>query len=150
MNSHLSDEQFARCFVGVSTVEEEKHLLECAECTATLIGFGKRVSSFRLAIRGRIEDQVASPELSEMAFSVQPVSRRMGKVGWLLAAAAVLVIGVIPLVTSQRPEPAIEEVEVEASPDALMNAINAHLSRTIPAPMEPMMTLLPSDELGME
>ena len=30
---------------------------------------------------------------------------------------------------------------------AVMDRVNLHLSRTVPAPMEPMMSLIPSDEL---
>ena len=44
------------------------------------------------------------------------------------------------------PQEKSEQVSVEIDADALMNAVNLRLSRTLPAPMEPMMALLPSNE----
>jgi hypothetical protein len=147
MNKHLSEEQLAKCFVGVSANEERQHLLECAECNAELSGLGHTVSSFRHAIRGQVDARVESQPLT--GISIQPAAQGIRKLGWVLVTAAVLVIGIVPLLTSRKPQ--IEAgstgtIPVQTSPDDLMKAINAHLSRTIPAPMEPMMTLIPNDE----
>jgi hypothetical protein len=40
-----------------------------------------------------------------------------------------------------------EQVFTETNPDAVMDRVNRHLSRTVPAPMEPMMSLIPREEL---
>jgi hypothetical protein len=56
---------------------------------------------------------------------------------------AVLLLGIAPFLI-EKPA-AIEETSTQ-SPEALMEEINVHLSRTIPSPMEPMMPLMPSDE----
>lgn len=70
----------------------------------------------------------------------------MPRVRQAAAAAAVILLGLVPLLTSQRPQRIITEASSEKNADALMDAINLHLSRTVPSPMEPMMSLLPSDE----
>ena len=66
----------------------------------------------------------------------------------LAAAAAVLLV--LSLMFIRRPQPNEYaplppiDVAAEANVDALlMEAVNAHISRTIPAPMEPIMTLIP-------
>ena len=146
MNGHLSQEQFAKCFVGAASNEERQHLLECTECTAELNGFGKTVSALRLAIRRQVDVHVNQPP-TEIA--VQPAASVMRRLGWALATAAVLLIGIVPVLTSRKPQIELANSgpkPAAASPDDLMNAINVHLSRTIPAPMEPMMSLIPSDE----
>jgi hypothetical protein len=90
--------------------------------------------------------------VTSIPISNQPVTRGIRKLRWVLATAAVLLVGMVPFVTSEKPESVsvTTKVAAETSPDALMNAINAHLSRTVPAPMEPMMSLLPNDEPSSE
>ena len=63
-----------------------------------------------------------------------------------MGVAAVVLLGMVPLLTSQKPQQTTAEASPETTPDALMNAIHLHLSRTVASPMEPMMSLLPSDE----
>jgi anti-sigma factor RsiW len=152
MNSHLSQEQFARCFVGLGTHEERQHVTECAECGAELNVFGNTVSALRHGIRGRVDTHVESRATTSIPVSIQPATRGIRKLRWGLATAAVLFVGMVPFVTSEKPESVsvTTKVAAETSPDALMNAINAHLSRTVPAPMEPMMSLLPNDEPSSE
>lgn len=147
MSNHLSQEQFAKCFVAGSTSaskDERQHLAECPKCQAELDSFGNTVSSLRLAIRGRVDERVAAQPGDITPISVRPAVDRMPTMGWALATAAVLLLGLVPFLT-QKPREAIEEVTVETNADALMNAINLHLSRTVPSPMEPMMSLIPSD-----
>jgi hypothetical protein len=45
----------------------------------------------------------------------------------------------VPLETSRT-------VSIETDADAVMNAVNVRLSRVVPAPMEPILSLLPGDE----
>jgi anti-sigma factor RsiW len=138
--------------VGLGTHEERQHVTECAECGAELNGFGNTVSSLRHAIRGRVDAQVESRPAAAIPVLIQPATPGIRKLRWALATAAVLLVGMVPFVTSEKPEAVAVTTEepAETSPDALMNAINAHLSRTVPAPMEPMMSLLPGDEPNSE
>ena len=60
-------------------------------------------------------------------------------------------LGLIPVLTIEnQPEDAIDKTSAETDPDALMGAINLHLLRTVPAPMEPMLALVPSAESEIE
>ena len=145
MSKHLTQEQFARCFVEGASGTEWEHLTECSECQTELDRFGGTVSALRLAVRGRVDAHVVT-----QTFDL-PVARQTPKTRWALAAAALLLFGIAPFLT-ERPPQAVDESPAEASPEALMNAINLHLSRTMPSPMEPMMSLIPRDvyvtELG--
>jgi hypothetical protein len=142
MNHHLSQEQFAKCFVGETTEEEHQHLLNCTQCAAELEQFGGAISSLRQAIRTRVDDHVPSP------ISLPSKPQRMPAMRWALVAVVVLIVGTIPFLTRRPAEPAAPAAA--ESPEDLMNAIDAHLSRTMPSPMEPMMSLFPDDESKSE
>ena len=150
MNKHLSQEQFARCFVGGSTsasgpsAEERQHLAACADCAAELDRFSNTVLSLRYAIRGRVEERVESGVETRPAAAARPRGR------WVLVAATVVLLGMVPFLARKPEEPVKKVLAEPTSPDALMDAIHLHLSRTVPAPMEPMMSLIPSDELKSE
>ena len=65
-----------------------------------------------------------------------------------MAAAAAVLLGLLPLLMTETELP---EVTAKTSPqksDAheLMEAVNIHLLRTLPAPMERVMALLPQEE----
>jgi hypothetical protein len=148
MSNHLSQDQFANCVVGRSTSAELQHVKECSECGAELERFRIAVSSFRNAVRGRVDARLAlqGPEVSR--FSMRPAAAGLPRWRWALAAVAVVVVVMIPLLTSEKePQEVIEKASTpHASPDALMEAVNRHLSRTLPAPMEPMMVLIGGEE----
>jgi hypothetical protein len=62
-----------------------------------------------------------------------------------VAVAALAGLLLIPVLALHRPhQEAIDKAAVESDPDALMGAINIHLLRTVPAPMEPMLKLVPA------
>ncbi len=139
MSSHLSQEQFARCFAGTPTLEESRHIAACGECREDLEAFGATVSRLRYAIRERVDAHPAAPLEPYQAL-------RAPKLRWALAAAAILLLGMMPLLTP-RPAGSMQQPQMADSPEALMDAINVHLSRTVPSPMEPMMSLLPGDQI---
>jgi hypothetical protein len=138
MSKHLTQEQFARSFVEGASGAEWEHLTECSECQTELDRFGGTVSALRLAVRGRVDTHIAT-----QAFDL-PVARHTPNTRWALTAAAILLFGIAPLLV-ERPREAPEASSAEASPEAFMNAINLHLSRTTPSPMEPMLSLIPRD-----
>ena len=65
---------------------------------------------------------------------------------WALVAAVAFVLVTLPLFIT-RPKQFIENTSVATDADTLMREVNLHLSRTLPAPMEPIMTLIPKNEL---
>lgn len=146
MSNHLSEDQFAIYIAGRATDAEKRHVAECAECGAEFDRFRNAVSSFRSAIRDRVDARIAS---NTPAVTPSLIRRTAGipKWRWALAAAVALAFILIPLLTGGRKaQTVVKSVAVEADPDALMRAVNLHLSRTVPQPMERMMALIPNDE----
>ena len=139
MNPHLSPEQFARCFVSIGSRRELHHVAGCSACREELEAFERTVSSFRLALRGHVDESAA------VSRAKLPPPATSPRLRWAVVAVTVSVLlGMIPLLTERPSNP--PEVPVASSPDALMNAVNLHLSRTLPSPMEPVMSLLPGGE----
>jgi len=148
MSNHLSQDQLAQCFIGRRTSVELKHILECSECSAELERFGATLSLFRSAIKDRIHERLALQASAVTEPSINYAGGGISKWRWAFGAAAVVVFGTLPFfVTESRPTATYGQVSIVSSPDAIMNAMNRHLSRLVPAPMEPMMSLIPNDAL---
>ena len=145
MSDHLSEDQFAKCLIGGSTRAELQHIRECPQCSVELERFEKMLSLFRTAVRDRIDDRVACHPSEDT-----PLGRREAGIStlrWAWVTAAIVAL-IIPLFMSEKKPPKIDEqVATETNPVAIMDRVDLHLSRTVPAPMEPMMSLIPSDEL---
>ena len=140
MKQHLSQEQFSRCFLGTATSEERRHVLDCGECRMELESFATSVASLRSAIRERVDGHVTPQPVLSIRLEGPP------RIRWALVSVALLLIGMLPLLTT-LPDRNAHPTPITTSPEDLMNAINVHLSRTVPSPMEPMMPLLPGDEI---
>ena len=145
MNNHLSEDQFSKCIAGRPAKVELQHIAECSECSAELERFGNTLSLFRGAIRDRIDDRVA---LYPSGLSPRrPAHAGILKWRWALVVAAAVVLVLVPFLRSEKkPQAVIAEQSSETDPDAVMRAVELHLSRTVPAPMEPIMALIPNDE----
>ena len=145
MSNHLSQDQFAKCALGRLARAELQHISECPECRAELDRFGNALLLFRSAIRHRIDDRVAS--LPSTVTPLRPVAAGISKWRWAWVAAAVVTVLVLPFFIPQiQPQEAGERASSNADADAVMERVNLHLSRIVPAPMEPMLSLLPNDE----
>jgi len=146
MSHHLSETQFARCVAGTAEKKEQQHLLECANCRAELDLFGSAISSFRIAVRDRVESHIAGEFAPDVSRS--HLFARASLPGWILVAAAMMLfaVGLLPLFSSTRPQPRVIPNESTTDPNALMNAVNLHLLRRVPAPMEPMFVLIPTTD----
>ena len=148
MSKHLSEDQFAKCLVGQSTSAELQHIRECPECSAELEGFAKTISVFRSAVRNRIDDRIAlHPSAVTPLRWMRPVEPGIPKWRWALVAAAVVAAVVLPFfITQNKLREAGGQLSTKTNPDAIMKRVNLHLSRTVPAPMEPLLLVIPNDE----
>lgn len=151
MSDHLSPDRFAKSFVEGPTSLDLQHITECTECRAGLERFGRTVSSFRSSIRERVDAQVASDGASDASeftpLSTGPEVIANPKWRWVWTAAAVVVFVLVSVLTREtRPLEVIGKTSIKTDPDTLMNAINLHLSRAVPAPMEPMLAIIPGPE----
>jgi hypothetical protein len=122
-----------------------QHLAECPECSTDLDRFDARLSMFRNAIRDRINDQIALHPAGVTPPSTRPAETGITRGRWALSVAAgVLLLMFSSFLSENRPPRGGEQVSTDISPEEIMNAMNRHLSRVVPAPMEPMMTLIPA------
>jgi hypothetical protein len=146
MSNHLSKEQLAKCFVGQSTVEERQHLSVCGECSAQLDRFRESISTFSNALT----DCAAARVALQPGFEIRPATVGDPRWRWALVAATALVLAVMPFVgikTDIIPRQTLETPpQSHTDADALMRTVQLQLSRTIPAPMEPVIALLPTQE----
>jgi len=156
MNNHLSQDQFSMWVLGRSTPEERRHGTECPQCRAELARFEEPVAAFKSAIHDW-SDRETVPRLHEVsAFLRRPPAPVTGELRWMAVAMAVGLLTAIPIYREAEalthrastteivrfPQASLS-IAAETNDDVLlMDAVSAHLSRTIPAPMEPIMTLI--------
>jgi len=141
MNRHLSEDQIARCIVGQGASAEMQHARECPECGAELNLFNKSVALFQSSIHQQIFHRIAL--VPSVAVS-RPTGAGTRTHRWVLVAAAAVVLVVLPFIrTGSKPEAFPVPAFTETDPDAVMNRVNLDLSRTVPAPMEPLILGLP-------
>lgn len=135
MNAHLSSEQFSQCISGQASASAAAHLRDCPVCSAELANFREALGQFREGVRAwsdhRANALMALPERASTRVS-WIASHQLA---WALLLAAVCVIAsfVVPRYRTGAPPPA----------DAvLLKQVDAELSRTAPASMEPLMKLV--------
>jgi anti-sigma factor RsiW len=145
MNNHLSQDQLSMWILGRCTAEELKHGRECPQCRAELARFETPVAAFR-SVMLEWSDWEIAPQIEE----VLPLLRRPKAIltswRWVALGTAVLLLTAIPIYRQVSLSPTVDGTAGENADALLMDAVSAHLSRTIPAPMEPIMALIPTQE----
>ena len=102
------------------------------------------------SVVNRVWESLPAEDRVELRVPIELYPSRPAFRPWRLAvAAAVLIVFSLTFLRPSRqsnelpPLPPID-VATDTNVDALlMEAVNAHISRTLPAPMEPIMTLIP-------
>jgi hypothetical protein len=141
MNRHLSEDQIARCIVGEAASPEVQHARDCPECGAELNRFSKSVALFQSSIQEQINARISVVPSTAVS---RPSGAGTQAPRWVLVAAAAVVLAVLPFIrTGNKTEALPEPTFTETDPDAVMNRVNLHLARTVPAPMEPLMLGIP-------
>jgi hypothetical protein len=143
MSDHLTERQLSTWLAGRSTPGQQQHVRECPQCSDAVSSFLGPISTFQSAMQDWSNRQDL-PRFTEGLASPQPRRRIIDpRWGWAVAAAAVVILTAIPLYRQgselQRSAKAAEAAQV-------MDTVNQHLSRTVPAPMEPIMALIPINE----
>jgi hypothetical protein len=144
MSEHLTEDQIARCFAGQSTIAERQHIQQCAACGAELDRLASSISLFRNAVRDRIDARVAV-HARAIVFEEQPEVPATPIWKWAMVTVVAVLLVALPLFIT-RPQQFVDNPSTTTDPDTLMREINLHLSRTMPAPMEPILTLIPDSE----
>jgi len=131
--------------VGQYSNEELQHLDVCRECSSELDRSRKSIALFSNALTDSVEARVAlRPGLEIRPATVLDPRWRLA-----LVAATALLLAVIPFVgikTDIIPQQTLVTPQNDTDADALMRTVELQLSRTIPAPMEPVIALLPTEE----
>jgi hypothetical protein len=144
MSKHLSKDQIAGCFAGQSTIAERQHIQQCAACGAELDRLASSISLFRNAVRDRVDARVAV-HAPAIVFEDQPPVPATPIWKWAMVTVVTVLLVALPLFIT-RPQQFVDNTATTTDPDTLMREINVHLSRTMPAPMEPILRLIPESE----
>jgi len=146
MSDHLSQDQFETCVLGQAGPAELEHISECPECRAEFEHFGRTLSLFRSAVWDRVDDRIGL-QAAEVT-TLTPAAAGIPRWRLALVAAGFVVVVVIPFfITEIQPRERTDPGSAE-SPEAVMERLNRHLLRTMPEPMEPVMSLIPSQQFA--
>ena len=157
MNEHLSPEDISRWFAGERSGEVQRHAGECEACSARL----DRMESAMAEFRGSVHDwsaaqSAAAPHIAWQARQTtagdglshrRPPVRHLAR-RWILAAASLLILALGPAYWHTRQQARAAEM---ARADALLQQVDAEISRAVPQTMEPLVSLVtwgsgPTDE----
>lgn len=127
MKSHLSSEQICKWLAGERGYEEQPHLHACPDCRAEVEQFQNALIGFRNSL-----EQSPVPAVS-YSRTRQTLPR------WILATAALALIVAAPAYWNARQQRAAEQAKAD---ELLLERVNASLSRSVPASMEPLMQLI--------
>jgi hypothetical protein len=148
MNHHLSQDQLSMWILGRASPDEQQHVRECSGCAAELARFQEPLSTFRSAMREWSERETVARITEMPPLSLQRNRFRIPTWGWAAAGLAVVMLASVPLYKQQTA--ILRESEAAEEAQRVMRAVNLHLSRTMPAPMEPILALMPTDEYVTE
>src|SRR5262245_60294722 len=149
MSQHLSEREFAAAIVTELTPQERQHVSDCSRCAAELEAFRGTLKSFRGSFRELVDTELArGTRLSPGSPKHAP--RHIGL--WGLAAALIAMVIAIPAFHDSvvQTRSSAGERAADTNPDALMRSIQAHLSRSVPGPMEPILIFVRNQELDSE
>ncbi len=143
MNEHLSPEEISLWFAGGRTAELERHAAGCAECGARLGRMDSALAEFRESARSWSE---AQSETARRIVWNRPVSHMARR--WVLVAASLVILASGPAYWRTRQQARAAEM---AHADALLQQVDAEISRAVPQTMEPLVSLVtwgsgPSEE----
>jgi len=141
MNQHLSREQISRWMIGEATALERDHVCGCPDCAATVARMEGAVALFRDAVEECGARYAGSPQVplsagvrrARRTFAARP-SR------WAPAAAVLLLLAALPIYTNSRERR--REAERARADAALLEQVDAEISRAVPGPMEPLVKLV--------
>jgi hypothetical protein len=146
VSKHLSSQQISEWMIGERSPKLAQHLQSCPECAEEVARASAAIGAFGSAVRGWSRQQMA-------AFQVKPAaedSQRYWNTGmfrWQVATAsmAALLLAAIPVYRHQHQAPqntAPAAVAASVNDEALLRDVEAAVSRSVPAPMEPLDKLM--------
>lgn len=141
MNEHLSSDQISRWVIGERTAQQQEHTSNCPDCAAKIAELESAIALFRGAVRDCGARYGGNPELPLRGGAQH---RRPGFLTrpsyWAPVAAMLLLLAAIPIYTNTRDRR--REAELARADAALLEQVDVEISRAVPAPMEPLVTLV--------
>jgi hypothetical protein len=133
MSPHLREEDICRWMAGERSLEAERHLAHCGECSSHVARMSAVLGEFRDSVHGRSERALAG--LGNLR------AGRPRGLGWGRMAVAGLAALLIALAVwlPQHESRSVQDVDDAA----LLRRVDAEVSRTVPGPMEPLAALMP-------
>jgi len=129
MKSHLTSEEICNWLGGKRG--HEVHIFDCPQCRQELDQLQTALTGFRASL-----EQLPVP-------AVNRIAARQALPRWILAAAALSLLAAMPLYWNVRQERAAEQARAD---ELLLQRIDAGLSRSVPASMEPLMQLVSKEK----
>ena len=129
---HLNEDQFSACLAGETSPAADRHLRDCAACRAELESFEATLADFRGAVRAWSEDRAGALRTSA-AVTANP--RHGRQLIWAVALAALFAIASLVL-------PRFERERSAGIDAALLNRVDAQVSRSVPSSLEPLTRLV--------
>ncbi|MGA3097635.1 MAG: hypothetical protein ABSF25_14365 [Bryobacteraceae bacterium] len=133
MRGHLGSEDMCRWMAGERGAEEERHVRECSLCGAEVARMEGALQRFGGAVRAWSAAQPGAQSAGAWRMDHTSMVRPLR---WGLAAAALVVLAVIPTWKSARDRRMAEEAA--RADDILMEQVDAQVSRTVPVTLEPL------------
>ncbi|MES1257974.1 MAG: hypothetical protein ABUS51_06075 [Acidobacteriota bacterium] len=140
MKQHLSEEEIAGWAMGERTPALQFHVSECAECRAQTETLSDALLQFRHAAHGWAQGREARFRLPAPA----PWWRLPAR--WALVTAGLILLAAVPAYETYREHRAAREragsEAQEAADAALLRQVDAGISRRVPQPLEPLVSLV--------
>ena len=141
MNRHLSAERISLWMLGERSAEDEQHVRECTECAIAVTHLETGLANFRSSAEQWSERQSNAAAVRDWA-PARPANWAW-RFRWAAVAAVVLLVMAIPLYRFTRHSET--GVTIGQSDVQLLEEVDAEVSRTVPQPMEPLLTLMAWD-----
>jgi len=135
MSGHLSSIEISKWLAGMRASDAERHLAECSGCAAKLERAGEPLVRFGAATRAWCAAQTPAPRPEPIACAARR-KRRFVAMRIALAAAAALMVAA-PLYRQHQ-----RALEVARQDEALLEQVQAEVSRSAPEPMQPLEKLV--------
>jgi anti-sigma factor RsiW len=143
MNRHLDSEALCNWAAGEHSAEVESHLRECAACAGAVAQLESGLAEFRGSAQQWSDRRLPSRPPIPGPWRPAALGRRraiFGAAGVAACTAVAVLLVAVPI--QQRHDAAVRAAQQARADQLLLEQVNAAVSRSAPAPMEPLWKLV--------